>query len=798
MARNSEQELASRVLLNAPTRRDGEVAHALLSKAGMTCVICPSLSVLNNEVRAGAGAVVLTEEAIHADGIQELLETLEWQPAWSDLPIVMMMRGGGQSQKASDVLRSLRNVTLLERPTSTRTLISATQAAIRARQRQYQTRDQMESVQRAESHVRLLQEYLENAVEGSQLGTFHVKMPEGATVCSDRCKAHFWLEPGAELPLTRFYSILHPDDRERVRRAVESSMGGTRPYNVEYRTVSPAGAVRWIRGSGRTHFAADGKPITFDGTTQDITQQKLSEAKLRETQDRFQAMANSIPQLAWMARPDGWIFWYNERWHQYCGSTHDQMQGWGWISVHSPDHLDRVTKKWEAALATGDDWEDTFPLRRYDGEYRWHLSGAIPFRDVDGKVILWFGTHTDITEERQRAVERQQLLESEQAARRDAERASRMKDEFLATLSHELRTPLNAIFGWTQLLRMRTPDAATLTEAIAVIDRNVRVQTQLIEDLLDMSRIISGKLRLEVQLVQVHEVINAAIEVTRAAIQDKGIVLEIEIASEIGAVSGDSGRLQQVFWNLLTNAMKFTPTGGTIRVVARQIQNRVEVRVTDTGEGIDPGFLPHLFERFSQSDGSITRQHGGLGLGLSIVRSLIELHGGTIRAESKGLGQGAMFIVTLPVSAAQAIADGDLSQDDDTSSPLPIPQIHKLRGVKVLVIDDDLDAREVVKRFLVEREAVPALASSAIEAWGLLKSFQPDVILSDIGMAGQDGYEFMRNTRRNGVQTPAIALTAFAREEDRVRSMQAGYQAHFAKPVEPARLLAMIASLTEN
>jgi signal transduction histidine kinase/FixJ family two-component response regulator len=389
-----------------------------------------------------------------------------------------------------------------------------------------------------------------------------------------------------------------------------------------------------------------------------------------------------------------------------------------------------------------------------------------------------------------------ELQESERAARHEAERMSRMKDEFLATLSHELRTPLSAIFGWTQLLKLGQGDPRTVSEGIDVIDRNVRAQTRLIEDLLDVSRIVSGKVRLEVQRVDLPQLLSAAIEGVMPTLEAKGLRLEKKIDALPGPVSGDPSRLQQVLWNLLTNAIKFTPKGGLISVRAAPAGSQVQISIADSGEGIGPEFLPHLFERFSQADGSTKRRHGGLGLGLAIVKHLVELHGGTVVANSAGEGQGATFTIHLPWHVAKA---GDPEQPQLGTSPAVSRTAHmsqELRDVKVLVVDDEGDSRELAKRLLVECGAIPALAGSVNEAEELLGRFKPDVILSDIGMPDQDGYEFMRHVRSRGIKTPAVALTAFARAEDRIRSIQAGFQTHLSKPVEPSELMAVIASLS--
>ena len=524
MGGQSSQEFERRVLLLAPTKRDADVTRALLAKVDLEGVVCADVGQLCAEIPSGAAAVLLTAEVLEAPDFHRLAATLEKQPSWSDLPIILLLQADKQAA-FDEPIRSLGNVTLLERPAPSRSVVSAVRTAVRARQRQYQIRDH-------------------------------------------------------------------------------------------------------------------------------IAEQKQADAALIESRKRFEAMANSIPQLAWMARPDGWIFWYNQRWHSYCGTTPGAMEGWGWQSVHNPDELPRIVEKWQAALDSGEPWEDLFTLRRFDGEFRWHLSRAMPFRDDSGQVVFWFGTNTDITEERTRAEAKQQLLEAERTARAEAERLSQMKDEFLATLSHELRTPLNAIFGWTQILRMGQGNPATVKDAVTVIDRNVRLQTQLIDDLLDVSRIISGKVRLDVQRVDLPELIDAAIESVRPAADAKQLRLEKIIDPSAGPISGDPSRLQQVLWNLLTNAIKFTPKSGKVQIVLERVNSHVEVRVVDTGIGIVPEFLPLLFERFSQADASTTRRHGGLGLGLSIVKNLVELHGGLVRAKSAGEGLGATFSIQLPIRAS--------------------------------------------------------------------------------------------------------------------------------------------------
>ncbi len=419
---------------------------------------------------------------------------------------------------------------------------------------------------------------------------------------------------------------------------------------------------------------------------------------------------------------------------------------------------------------------------------------------VDERNVGRVWSFRDVTERKRAEEERKQLLESERFARADAERASRMKDDFLATLSHELRTPLNAIVGWTQVLRRRAMNDAEVRQGLETIERNARVQTQLIEDLLDMSRITSGKVRLDVQPVDPISFIEAAVEAVRPAADAKGIRLEKILDPASGPISGDPQRLQQVIWNLLSNAIKFTPRDGRVQVLLQRVGSHIEISVADTGIGITPAFLAHAFERFRQADSSSARRHGGLGLGLSIVKQLVELHGGTVRVKSLGEGCGTVFIVHLPLTAVHRRPDDGERLPPQTPKALSSDfRVSDLSGIKVLVVDDEADARDLFKRVLADCGAEVLTVASAGEALLALERERPHVLLSDIGMPDVDGYELLRRVRAlgqaRGGRLPAIALTAFARSEDRTRALRAGFLLHVSKPVEPSELVATVAAV---
>jgi PAS domain S-box-containing protein len=490
---------------------------------------------------------------------------------------------------------------------------------------------------------------------------------------------------------------------------------------------------------------------------------------------------------------DGVVASWNAAAERLFGYSEEEAVGRPLAELIIPDDRAHEEPEILARLSRGERIDHYETVRRAkDGRLLDVSITVSPVRNSAGQVIGASKIARDITAQRK-------LLESERLARSQAERLSALKDEFLSTLSHELRSPLSAIMGWTELLRRSSRTPQELTSGLEVIERNVRLQTRLVDELLDVSRISSGKVVLEVKPLVPATVIQAAVEAVRPAADAKGVRLYVLLDETAGPITGDPTRLQQIVWNLLSNAIKFTGKGGRVSVTLQRVNSHVELSVADTGIGIAPEFLPHVFERFRQADGSTTRRVGGLGLGLSIAKSLVELHGGAIRAKSSGLGQGATFTIELPLlpvlSPGKRSNVDSMPSDENRYEPHPLD----LAGVRVLVVEDEPDGREVIVRVLRASGAEVYDVGSAEEAIEQVGRIMPTVIVSDIGMPDMDGYEMLRRIRalpaEAGGRVPAVALTAFARPEDRTRALRSGFIAHVAKPVQPSELVATVAAI---
>ncbi|MEO6055114.1 MAG: PAS domain S-box protein [Chthoniobacterales bacterium] len=504
---------------------------------------------------------------------------------------------------------------------------------------------------------------------------------------------------------------------------------------------------------------------------------------------------------------------WNDGAERIFGYTADEMIG---TSIMRLIPEDRVNEEAEilSRIRRSERFDHFETIRISKSGEQLHLSVTVsPIKDSSGNVVGASKVARNITGRKKADAalkkamaeievvnrERQELLDSEREARSQAERAGRIKDEFLATLSHELRTPLNAVLGWASIMRIGKLQGEELQKGLETIERNARAQAQIIEDLLDMSRIISGKVRLDVQRIDLSAVLTESIDTVRATAEAKGIRLQAIVDPFVSPMFGDPNRLQQVFWNLLNNAIKFTPKEGSIQIVLQRINSQVEIHIIDSGQGISTEFLPYVFDRFQQADASTTRQYGGLGLGLAIVKQLVELHGGVVRVKSGGSGQGATFTVQLPLLAVHAEPEKDQEHPRvPRRESLPLPAIC-LESVHVLVVDDETDARELVKRLLEMAGAKVSLAASASEGMEQIHKACPDVLVCDIGMPGEDGYSLIGKLRalkdKKKSALPAIALTAYARSEDRTKAIRSGFQNHLSKPVEPAELMAVVSSL---
>jgi PAS domain S-box-containing protein len=465
-------------------------------------------------------------------------------------------------------------------------------------------------------------------------------------------------------------------------------------------------------------------------------------------------------------------------------------------AIH-PEDTGAVRTMFFGGLSTTESREVEFRTQAAGGAERWVRAKGRIYRDAAGRPVRFDGVTLDVTRQKRLEREREQLLTAEREAREEAERAGRMKDEFIATLSHELRTPLSAILGWTYMLK-RGGASVNLQKAAETIERNARAQAHLIDELLDVSRISSGNIRLELQPVAVSTVLEAVQQSLRPSAEAKKVRVEVDAASE-GTVLADPGRLQQIIWNIVANAIKFTPAGGVVDVRSEITGAEVMLRISDTGTGIAAEFLPHVFERFRQAESSEARAYGGLGLGLAIVRQLVEMHGGQVEARSDGLGRGATFIVRLP--AWDPTGTPGAAEADAAAVPHE-PGQALLAGRRVLVVDDEADGREMLAIMLRLHGAQVTTAASAEEALTSLRTDAPELLISDIGMPHVDGYELMRRIRAGDSDAcrhvPAIALTAFARAEDAAKARSAGFQMHMSKPVEPSALISSIMALAKT
>ena len=536
------------------------------------------------------------------------------------------------------------------------------------------------------------------------------------------------------------------------------------------------------------------EPPVLVATLRAFLRARKAEEDMRQSQARFRAIFDRAPSGIAMLDDDLRYLDANPAMAKMLGSSNQDLVGRRWDESVMPSSSDGA-QRIASALRRGGDAGGVVEIRRGNGENA-YLEWALSRHSSPG---VWLACATDVTERRQAEAERERLLASERAARGESERANRLKDEFLATVSHELRSPLQVIVGWAQLLASRRPTKIDdYHEGVKAIDRNARIQTRLVADLLDLSRITSGKLHLDRKSLLATQVLGQATEGLGTQAQAKGVHLSVDAEAAGAHIGADPDRMHQVLANLLNNAIKFTPEGGTVKASTHVDGEWVEFRIRDDGAGISPEFLPHIFEHFRQQDAANTRQHQGLGLGLSIVKRLVELQGGSVQAQSAGHGHGATFIVRMPRLQPATGESSPVDASEHVDNQAPVARSGVLAGLRVLVVDDDDDARLFVIRLLQDHGVTVAQADGVAEGWRLVQEFDPQLLISDISMPGDDGYELIRRIRSGGYSAerlPAVALTAFAHHEDRVRVHAAGFQLHLSKPIELESLLSALTGL---
>jgi PAS domain S-box-containing protein len=705
-------------------------------------------------------------------------------------------------------------------------------------------------------------ERLKLALDAAHLGDWMWDARTNMVTVSNTAARIFGIPPGTPVSRDELRQLLEVEDRERARVTAETAMANRTDYEIEYCLKRPDNSETWILATGRGIYDEHGSIVGQLGFVQDISARKATEETLREQAEALrtlndvgkvisaeldlhktvQAVTDAATEVTGARFGSFFYNVLNEEGASYMLYTLAGVPREAFAHFPMPRATDLFgpTFRGEGVVRIGEVKKDPRYGKNspYYGMPEGHLPVtsylAVPVVSRSGEVLggLFFGhPERNIFTERDEivvaglasqaavAMDNARLYETAKRARTEAEKAaaekerlyrqaeesSRLKEEFLATISHELRTPLSAILGWARMLRMGQLSEENAAKALDTIERNARAQAQLVDDLLDVSRIVTGKLRMDVQPADPNAFIDAAVEAVRPAADAKGVRVQKVIDTGAISIPGDPVRLQQVVWNLLSNAIKFTPRGGRVQIRSERVNSHLEIVVSDTGQGISPDFLPHVFDRFRQADQKTSRSHGGMGLGLAIVRHLVEMHGGTVRAMSEGEGHGSTFTVMLPISPVYRVdpSGGRVHPAArDLLPPLDDECGDNLDGLRILVVDDEADTRELLRQGLEYCGAKVKVVGSAAEALDVLMATVPDVLISDIGMPGVDGYDLIRQVRGlppdRGGKVPAIALTAYTRTEDRLQSLRAGYDMHVPKPVELAELVAVAATVVRR
>ena len=600
--------------------------------------------------------------------------------------------------------------------------------------------------------------------------SIQVFSPDGRTVQVNKAWEKLW---GVTVQDVQGYNVLEDAQLEAkgvlpyIRRAFAGEAVSIPPILYDPRetlpdVISDEDPIRWVAAVAYPLKDTAGSLSEVVLVHEDITARTRAQQGLRESEEKLRLLADTIPQLAWMARADGYIFWYNRQWYEYTGTTSEQMEGWGWQSVHDPTVLSEVLQRWNRSLEHGEPFEMVFPLKAADGQFRPFLTRVNPLRDSDGQILYWFGTNTDISE----------IKRMEDALRE----SDRRKDEFLATLAHELRNPLAPIANSLQILKIPHLDPVSAQQTRDIIERQVNHLVRLVDDLLDVSRVMRGRVELRKEPVELAIVVARAVETVQPLLEAQKHRLEISMPDEPLVVNGDPVRLTQVIANVLSNAAKYTEPNGTISVICQEKDGLAVLQVRDSGIGIASEVLPHVFELFVQAEHATNRAQGGLGIGLTLAKNLLEMHDGQIEARSEGLGKGAEFAIQLPLMQER--------RRDDPGQPREA-LASKTTGLRVLVVDDNKDAADSLALLLRLQGHDVRVAHDGTSALVVAQSHRPAVVFLDIGMPGMDGYEVARRMRgmSESTETVIAALTGWGQQEDRARTAAGGFDHHLVKPV---------------
>jgi len=758
------------------------VVHRMLQNAGFNVAeAATGEAALQSVAQARPDLIILDVKLPDINGF-EISQRLKTNPATASIPILLLSASLVESKYKAQGLESGADGYLVQ-PVESLELIATVKALLRMRQ--------------AEESARLSATQWQTTFDAMNDGVCLLNR-QGRVVRCNSAMTTLLKKPFSEID-----GCLHQELMQTMLDSTEVT-SFTRVQETHQReSLELRFGNQWFSISTDPVFDRDG---VFTGAVYilaDITDRRQAEEALRASEERFRLLLENVEDYAiFFLDIQGRILRWSTGAEHILGYREAEVLTKPNSIIFIPEDLEQGADKQEleGALKEGRTEDERWHVRK-DGSRFWGSGIVTLLRDGTGQPRGFSKILRDFTERKRAEDERAQLLAREQEARAQAEAANRMKDEFLATLSHELRSPLNAMLGWTRLLNTRKFDEATTARAMETIERSARSQAQLVEDLLDVSRIIQGKLRLNVCPVELASVIQSASDTVRPAAEAKEIQLQTILDPAAGPIAGDSDRLQQVVWNLLSNSIKFTPKGGRVHVRLERVNSHVEITITDTGQGINPDFVPYVFDRFRQADSSITRTYSGLGLGLAIVRHLVELHGGTVRADSEGEGKGATFTVKLPLMPIRIEVNNPKRVHPTVGDGVPFESAPSLAGIRVIVVDDEADSREFIVALLEQCGAQVTAVASAREAIEAVSQVKADVLVSDIGMPEEDGYSLIRKVRtlsaEQGGKIPAVALTAYARAEDRTRAIAEGFQMHIPKPVEPAELATVVASLAK-